>query len=191
LATAKYPRLISENLFKYAVILCKKQVYRYSLKTEHSHSLLLNIKDYQTIKQIIHKLYPDYDKSFAKIYENNNKFAGGNLFISKYSFLEKYCEWLFPILFEAETKINMSDYNVWQIRTLAIVSEVLFNVYIYHHKLKVLYKPIYFITEKKRNYFFIGFAQFMFKIVKNFFFYLYIRPGDLLSQRLIKINNPQ
>jgi hypothetical protein len=52
------------------------------------------------------------------------------MFIAKYSFLEKYYAWLFPILLETEKRINFQNYDNWQIRELGTFGEVLFNIYI-------------------------------------------------------------
>jgi hypothetical protein len=56
---------------------------------------------------------------------------------------------LFPLLFEAEKRIDVSEYNIYQKRVLAFLAERLLNVYVYHHKLKIIYESVYFIVDKR------------------------------------------
>ena len=71
------------------------------------------------------------------------------MFIAKYEFFDKYFEWLFPLLFEAEKRIDISGYDAQQKRVLAFLAERLLNIYVYHHKLKAVYEPIYFIKGER------------------------------------------
>ena len=40
-------------------------------------------------------------------FQFNNKISSCNMFISKYPFFGSYCEWLFELLFDLETKISL------------------------------------------------------------------------------------
>jgi hypothetical protein len=73
------------------------------------------------------------------------------IFIARYELFNKYFEWLFPLLFEAEKRIDVSSYDDYQKRVMAFLAERLLNVYIYHNKLMVMYEPIYFIEEKSKT----------------------------------------
>ena len=72
------------------------------------------------------------------------------MFIAKYELFNKYFEWLFPLLFEAEKRIDVSKHEAHQKRVFAFLAERLLNIYVYHNKLKVVYEPVFFI-EGKRN----------------------------------------
>jgi hypothetical protein len=180
--------LIQKYLKKYQIIAGQPQSYRYSLHWEYC--LGFNVNDYRAVKQIIHELYPEYDRAFKKVYEFGNKLSSCNMFIARYSFLEKYCAWLFPILLEAEKRIDFKNYDEWQVRELAVFGEVLLNVYIHHNKLNVLYKPVYSLTSRRPK-FTVYFSRFVLNVIRNFFYFFYIRPGDWLAQYLININKPE
>jgi hypothetical protein len=55
------------------------------------------------------------------------------------------------LLFEAEKRIDVSHYDSYQKRVLAFLAERLLGVYVYHHKLKAVYYPIYFITNPAQS----------------------------------------
>ncbi len=59
-----------------------------------------------------------------------------NMMIMKRDLFDAYCEWLFPILFELEKKIDPAQYDSFQARYLGRISELLFNVWIKQNKLK-------------------------------------------------------
>lgn len=54
-----------------------------------------------------------------------------NMFISSRKVMDSYCEWVFPILFEAFAKLNLFGRSPYQLRSLGFLSERLFNLWIY------------------------------------------------------------
>jgi hypothetical protein len=156
------------NLYfkKYQMILAHRVSYPYNLKIDYSVHHYSD--DYRTLKQIVHDLYPEYDDYFLFIFEHNNKLSHYNIFISPYSVFTEYCEWLFKILFEAERRINISNYRTSQKRIFGYLAERLLNVYVYHKKIKVLYKPIYWINDNKNRYY----VDFLRSVKYDFLFFL-------------------
>jgi hypothetical protein len=143
-----YNDIIHHYLQKYQIILPKRCIYPYNISIDYS--IAHHSDDYRTIKQIVHELYPEYDDSFLFICEHNNKASLCNIFITHYSYFVNYCEWLFKILFEAEKRINITNYTDVQKRVFGYLAERLLNVYVFHNKLKALYNPIYFLNKPER-----------------------------------------
>jgi hypothetical protein len=132
------------------IILAKPEYFAYNLRTQYSywHSSF----DYFCIKEIIHQICPEYDESFFHIFERNNKMSLYCMFVARYDLFDNYFKWLFPLLFEAERRIDVSKYPKYQKRVLAFLAERLLNVYVYHHKLRIDYRPIYFIHNSTYEY---------------------------------------
>ena len=145
-----YENLIRQKLDSKDIILVKQASFQCNLKTQYG--FWHNISDYFCMKDIIHEIYPEYDESWKYVFENNNAISLYCLFIARYELFNKYFEWLFPLLFEAEKRIDVSKYDSDQKRVFAYLAERLLNVYVYHNKLKVLYEPIYFINCEKKIY---------------------------------------
>lgn len=156
-----YKHIINRLFLKYQIIMAKRKTYPYSLRIDYS--VCHYSDDYKVIKQIVHELYPEYDNSFISVLERNNKLSPYNIFISSYSFFTKYCEWLFAILFEAERRININNYNDVQKRIFGYLGERLLNVYVFHNKVKVVYKPIFWLNDKRKNPMFLDFLR----IIRN------------------------
>ena len=59
----------------------------------------------------------------------------------------EYCTWLFDIIFNLETKIDITHYNPVQQRIYGYMAERLFNVWLYTKRKKLIHKPLLFISD--------------------------------------------
>jgi len=142
-----YESLIVQKLKDNDVIMTKPIMFGVDLKTQWGHKH--NSNDYLLLKAVMHEMYPAYDGSLVNFFERNNTISLYCCFISKYNFFDKYFEWLFPLLFEIEKRIDVSSYDPYNKRVIAFLAERLLNVYVRHNKLRVCYEPIYFINGKR------------------------------------------
>lgn len=133
-------KIISESeiikyMDKFDIILPKKH-YLYVKNIETHYGYCHYEKDLHLAKQIILKLFPEYSMALNVLTQQNKMYAF-NMFIMKKTSFDRYCEWLFSILFELESKIDISEYSPYQARMFGFLSERLFNVWICHNKLKI------------------------------------------------------
>ncbi len=124
------------------VVLPRRLIFQKSLKRYYCK--VHYTKDYNTLKEVVGELYPDYTAAFDHIMEHNNKVSSYNMFIMSKSEFKKYSEWLFDILFEVEARTDISTYDIYQARIYGYMAERLLNVYVYQNKLKVKYLPVLF-----------------------------------------------
>jgi hypothetical protein len=103
-------------------------------------------KDLQTVRDIIAEKYPDYLDAFD-LTMHCNLFSLGNMIITRKETFDRYCAWLFDILFEAERRIDTSAYNEWQKRIFGYLSERLLRVWISNQALRVREED-YFLVEE-------------------------------------------
>lgn len=52
-----------------------------------------------------------------------------NMFIMKKMYFDQYCEWLFSILKDLESRIDISEYSTQEARVFGYVSELLLDVW--------------------------------------------------------------
>ena len=71
------------------------------------------------------------------------------MFIMSREMMDKYCSWLFPILFELDKKIDYSRYDSYNTRMIGFVAERLINVWVYKKQLTIKEFPV-FSTEEPR-----------------------------------------
>lgn len=131
---------IESKLNKYDAIIPKKArskqtVYEYYAYAHYKSDLDVCI-------DIINEKYPEYVDD-CKDALNARKACMTNMFIMSKKSLNKYCEWLFNILFEAEKRIDISGRDAYQTRVFGFLSERLFNIWLLHEKMNCYYAPIY------------------------------------------------
>jgi hypothetical protein len=141
-----YDALIMKKLENHDIILARQDIFNNNIISQYAE--FHYVEDYICIKNIIHKIYPEYDESFFHFFRENKKISLYCMFIARYEVFNKYFEWLFPLLFEAEKTIDVSGYDAYQKRVLAFLAERLLNVYVYHNKLRTVYEPVYFIRKE-------------------------------------------
>lgn len=109
-----------------------------SLKTslasayEHAHVSV----DLRHLHEVIKELSPEFLDDFNNLFICTNFFYDCNMFIMPIGEFEKYCEWLFKILFEVEKKVSIENYDSYQKRIFGFMSERLFTLWILHNRYK-------------------------------------------------------
>ena len=91
-------------------------------------------------KDVVRENACEYLETFERLL-NQSSFSNYNMFIARKELIDSYCTWIFPILEEVESRINVDEYP----RVFGLISEAIFNVWIEHNKLNVKEVPIYYL----------------------------------------------
>lgn len=148
---------------KYDVILPKPRNYfietNYS-QYAHAHHAI----DLDMTREIIANRYPEYIPAYDAYMKRTigHRF---NMFIMKRDLFKSYCEWMFSILFELESKLDISNYNNYDARVYGFVSERLLDVWIDTNGVK--YKELPCMFMEKQNWIVKGFNFLKRKICKK------------------------
>lgn len=124
-----------ELLQKYEVMLPKKRNYYIETvrsQYEHAH----NKRDLEIAEQVLREKYPEYSDAFTKVMNETSLYIL-NMFVMKKDVFDRYCSWLFAILFEVERRIDISCYNEYEARVFGFLGERLFNVWLEKQELKI------------------------------------------------------
>ncbi len=154
LVNNKTKKILSEqevnSLFNKAdVILPKKRNYYIeTLYSHYAHTMFVEPLD-ETGK-IIQEKYPDYFSEFEKLKKRRSAHMF-NMFVMKRELLNKYCTWLFDILFELEKRIDKTKYSAFHARFFGRVSELLLDVWLNKNGIK--YVEVKVSNMEKVNYF--------------------------------------
>ena len=137
LEAGEVKRILSEK----DIILPEKYVLNeYNVKSHYE--TFHHIKDLLCCRDVINEKYPEYIPAFDEVMEYKTIYYA-NMMVAKRDLFNKYCEWLFNVLFEVEKRSDISDYDDYQKRIFGFLSERLLNVFVRHNELKVEIRPVY------------------------------------------------
>lgn len=160
-------------LASYDVIIPRPYIYPYSIR--NVCRMNYRNEDFEILQSVIHELSPEYDMTFRNYYYMNNKMIGHNMFIWSWDNFDKYCNWVFPILFEVEKRINPVNYPKNQVRVFGYMHEILLGIFIEKNKLKKYYSQIDWVTDDSLNF---RFNSMLYKIASELSFF-FNKPRNL------------
>lgn len=131
---------VEKKMQKYDIILPEKLWLRkYNVKEQYC--ALHNLDDLNICRKIIEKKYPSFVESFDDVMQNK-WFYPYNMFIMRGGDFDKYCQWLFGIMFEAEKMIDVSKYDDYNKRVFGFLAERLLTVWVLGNGLSVCEAPV-------------------------------------------------
>lgn len=141
---------IRKILDDYDIILPK--IYHFKDKIISDKSTAPNIEDMKYVRDVISELYSDYLDDYDRFINQNYSFLF-NMLVARKEVFDRYCDWLFNILFEVEKRIPSFTYknDKYRIRLFGFISERLLNVWVNKNSLKI--KQCYVVNTQKNNIF--------------------------------------
>ncbi len=104
-------------------------------------------KDLVATGNVIKEKYPEYFPVFDTLAHGPHTYFG-NIFVTDKNTYDRYCNWLFTILFEVQKQTDFTGYNNYQKRLFGFLSEFLQTVWIRYHNLKVCECMVGMVGEK-------------------------------------------
>ena len=140
--------LLNVDTFNFDVVLPMSIPFRMNI-LEH-HALNLNFMDMAVMEKVVLKLYPEYRKSLEYVFYHSSDVPQRNMFLMKKEYFDRYCEFLFNILFEVEKYVKLSPYAYYR-RVFGFMGEMLLPLFCYHNKLKTQRRYIVYIDNNGKN----------------------------------------
>lgn len=123
-----------------AAILPKKR--NYYIETLYSHyAHTMHVTPLNVTGEIIKEKYPEYYPEFEKLNTRTSAHMF-NMFVMRRDTFDKYCEWLFDILFELEKRVDTKDLDAFHARFYGRVSELLMDVWMNTNNVSFAEYPI-------------------------------------------------
>lgn len=135
---------IANYLNEYDLLLPKKR--NYFIETLYSHYIHSHKKEgLDVTREVIANSFPEYLNSYDEVL--NRKTAHMfNMIITKKNVFDEYSSWLFDVLGQVESKLDISNWNQSEARVYGYISELLLDVWLDQHKdLKYKELPVGFI----------------------------------------------
>lgn len=136
---------LSELLKEYDLVTTKLLTLEYSYYDAFDDRH--NAKDLDVLGEVIKELAPRYYENYVRLVHEKRTYFG-NMFVMSKSLYDDYMEFLFPLLFEAQKRIDMTGYDGYQKRLFGFFSEFLLYVWTTTNGLKVKEAMVGLISEK-------------------------------------------
>ncbi len=126
---------IEELAQNYPIIIPNSRCVREKNVYEH-YGNRHNAKDLDLCREVIAEKYPAYISAFDYAMDTI-LISMANMWITRKKIYDRYCQWLFDILFEVERRLDMTGYDAYQQRVMGFLSERLFRVWLFMQPEKI------------------------------------------------------
>ena len=119
---------LEKKLSDCPVIVAKKR--HYYIETIESHYKHTHTpSDFDNLRNVIHDLSPDYSDAFEKVAQSTSAHIF-NTFIMRKDFVDSFCSFMFPILFEVEKRTDFEGRSEFESRTCGYLAEFMLDTWI-------------------------------------------------------------
>lgn len=105
----------------------KRRYYIETVYSQYSHSF--HQEHLELSREVIKQKFPEYLESFDYVMKQRSAYMF-NMMIMEKQLLDKYCTWLYSVLSDLESMIDVSKYDAFHARCFGRISERLFNVWL-------------------------------------------------------------
>ena len=110
-----------------AILPKKRKYYIETLLSHYDHTIHEN--HMELARELVKERCPEYLPYVDKVYGRTWGYMF-NMFLMKREYADRYCAWIFDILFALEPKIDVSGMSAFHKRLYGRVSEILFNAWL-------------------------------------------------------------
>lgn len=105
----------------------KRRYYIESLYSHYAHTL--DERPLREAGRVLAEKYPQYLPEFERLHERTSAHMF-NMMLMRRDYFDAYCEWLFDVLAELETRVDAADMDAFNARFYGRVSELLLDVWL-------------------------------------------------------------
>lgn len=126
---------IEEVIEKYPIIVPNSRCVAEESVYQH-YGNRHNRKDLDVCREVIAEKYPAYISAFDYAMDTI-LISMANMWITRKKIYDRYCQWLFDILFEVEKRLDITEYDAYQQRVMGFLSERLLRVWLFMQPEKI------------------------------------------------------
>lgn len=115
----------------------------YPVSIRQQYEIMHFPEDFAILEEVVRKNYPDYN--VEKIWDKSNTGFLYNMFGMSKDWFDKAMTFVFTVLDEVESRIDISQYDRQQARVFGFMSERLLSLFIQENFSKIKYLPIRFV----------------------------------------------
>lgn len=109
------------------IIAKKRNYYIESIEAHFKHTH--ESGDFDLLREVIAEISPEYLDAFEKVAKSTSAHLF-NTFIMRKDYVNSFCSFMFPVLFEVEKRVNFSNRSEFESRTCGYLGEFLLDTWI-------------------------------------------------------------
>lgn len=137
---------IEKILSKYDLIVHNKTYFAQGCKNQYIESQKYP-NDIDVLREVLVEDYPEYVDGYDKVM-NGKACHLLNMMIGKKEIVDKYCEWLFDVLFKVEDKLREKGETSFD-RRMGMLGERMLDIWIVKNEIKI--KEMFSINTERRD----------------------------------------
>ena len=103
----------------------------------HAH----HTQDLETTRAVLAERCPDYLPAYDSVMQRRSGHRF-NMFVMRRDCFDAWCAWLFPVLFEVERRMDITDYAPYNARVFGFIAERLVDVWIETNRVPYTEMPV-------------------------------------------------
>lgn len=120
------------------------KLVHYNTSIQETLNQVVSVEDQTIFNAVLLAIHPEYEGSMERYLERTNKISHFNMFIARREIFDKFCAWIFPVLFEVEKYVALGSYFN-QRRLYGYLSEFYMGLFFYHNGYKIKRLPVIFV----------------------------------------------
>jgi lipopolysaccharide biosynthesis glycosyltransferase len=129
------PHMVDVGLFRLPI----SRLHQLNNRTQFPEIKYQYLENFDIAMEVVKEIYPDYTPEVDE-FVNSSKAYWYNMYIMKKELFNTYNEWVFPILFEIEQRVDHSRYSIDEMRFIGFLAERLFSIFMIRIKKENRYK---------------------------------------------------
>lgn len=142
-------RAETEELLKKCPVIVAKKRHYYIETIESHYAHTHNPKDFETARQVIRDICPEYSEAFDRVASQTSAHIF-NTFIMRRDYVDSFCSFMFPVLFELEKRVDFTGYDVYESRVCGYIAEFLLDTWIIKNGIE--YQEVRLAMIEKQNW---------------------------------------
>ena len=128
-----------EDLCGHALIVSTTRTYRDSLRTDYLR--WHDARDLEVLEDAMDRHHPGLRTEWNYFLAKEHDLTPYNMMYGTRNEVNRYCEWLFPMLLDANEQLNLEP-NKGTFRKAGFLAERLFSFYLHHERISVRRLPV-------------------------------------------------
>lgn len=139
----------AEELLKDCDVLVpnRRKYYIETIRSHYDHGQFNRLQDIETLGQVISERCPEYSAGFETVM-NRTWAHMFNMFVMKREIFDRFCAWMFDVLFEVERRTDLTGLDFQTARVYGYLGEFMLDIFLETNRIPYKEVPVTFMENQ-------------------------------------------